>query len=68
MKWTVWLMDEGVWSRYSTLSQVANQEGEKKAEIKHRVLEALNHESTVRNEKGEVAVHGVTHIAWTSRV
>lgn len=68
VKWTVYLTDQQVWLRFSTLSQIANQEGEKKAEIKRTVFEALEDESTERNEKGEVAVHGVTHLAWTSRV
>jgi len=68
VEWTVWLTDEEVWSRYSTLSQIANQQGEKKAEIKRMVLEALIDESTERNEKGKIAVHGVTYMAWTSRV
>jgi hypothetical protein len=68
IKWTVYLTDEGVWSRYSTLSQIANQEGVQKDEIRRRVLEALSDESTERNEKGEVAVHGVTYLVWTSRV
>lgn len=68
VKWTVWLSDEGVWKRYSTLSQIANQEGEKKEQIQERVFKALKDPSTERNEKGEVAVHGVTYLAWTSRV
>lgn len=68
IKWTVYLPDEGVWSRYSTLSQIANQEESKKEDIRRSVLAALKDESTERNEKGEVAVHGVTFLAWTSRV
>jgi hypothetical protein len=68
IKWTVFLTDEGVWDRYSTLSQIANQEAEKKEEIKKAVLAALADESTERNERGDVAVHGVTHLVWTSRL
>jgi hypothetical protein len=68
VKWTVFLTDEGVWSRYSTLSQIANQEEGKKEEIRRSVLDALKDEGTERNKKGEVAVHGVTYLAWTSRV
>jgi hypothetical protein len=68
VKWTVYLTDNELWSRYSTLSQIANQEGEMKEEIRRTVFEALKDESTERNKKGEVAVHGVTHLAWTSRV
>lgn len=68
MKWTVWLPDHAVWSRYSTLSQIANQEESQKVKIKRRVLEALQDSSTERNEKGDVAVHGVTYLVWTSRI
>jgi hypothetical protein len=67
-KWTVWLEDEAVWSRYATLSQIANLEGDQKVKTKLKVLEALKNDSTERNERGEVAVHGVTYLAWTSRV
>jgi hypothetical protein len=68
VKWTVWLTDEGVWSRFSTLSQIANQTEDKRAEIRKDVLEALKGDGVERNSKGEVALHGVTHIVWTSRV
>lgn len=68
LKWTIYLTDNEVWSRYATLSQIANQEGERKEEVRRAVFEALKDESTERNDKGEVAVHGVTHLAWTSRV
>ena len=68
VKWTVWLTDEGVWSRFSTLSQIANQTEDKRAEIRKEVLEALKGDGVERNSKGEVALHGVTHIVWTSRV
>src|SRR4051812_11024491 len=68
VKWTVYLKDEDVWSRYSTLSQIANQQEDKKEKIRRTVLEALEDESTERNEKKQVAVHGVTHLVWTSRI
>jgi hypothetical protein len=67
VKWTVFLADEEVWSRYSTLSQIVNQEASKE-EIRRSVLAALRDESTERNERGGIAVHGVTHLAWTSRI
>jgi hypothetical protein len=41
VKWTVWLTDEDVWSRFGTLSQIANQTEDKRAEIRKEVLEAL---------------------------
>jgi hypothetical protein len=68
VEWIVWLNDEAVWSRYSTLSQIANQDAEKKEEIRKRVLEVLKDPSTIRNADGEVAVHGATYLAWTSRL
>lgn len=68
VEWVVWLSDEGVWSRYSTLSQIANQQGEEKEKIRKRVMEALKDSSTIRNADGEVAVHGATYLAWTSRL
>lgn len=68
VEWVVWLTDEKVWSRYSTLSQIANEPGEKKEEIRKRVLEVLKDPSTIRNADGEVAVHGATYLAWTSRL
>jgi hypothetical protein len=68
VKWIVWLSDEAVWSRYSTLSQIANQPDEEKERIRERVLAALKDSSTVRDADGKVAVHGVTYLAWTSRI
>jgi hypothetical protein len=68
VKWTVWLTDDGVWSRFSTLSQIVNQTGDKRAEIRKEVLEALKGDGVERNSKSEVALHGVTHLVWTSRV
>lgn len=63
----LWLSDEKIWERYSTLSQIANLPDEKKAAIHEQVLGELKKHGE-RNEKGEVAVHGVTYMAWTSRV
>ena len=68
VEWVVWLSDEGVWSRYSTLSQIANQRSEQKEQIRNRVLNALKDPSTIRNSDGEIAVHGATYLAWTSRL
>jgi len=68
VEWTVWLDDEAVWKRYSTLSQIANLDAERKESVRKEVLAALKEERGERNEKGEVALHGRTHLAWTSRV
>lgn len=66
--WTVWLSDEALWARINTLSQVAVLEGEQKREGERVFREALTGEDVERNDKGEVALHGVTFLAWTDRV
>jgi len=63
----VWLSDEKIWERYSTLSQIANLPDEQKAAVHEQVLVELKKHGE-RNEQGEVALHGVTYMAWTSRV
>jgi len=68
VEWTVWLDDEAIWKRYSTLSQIANLDAERKESVRKEVLGALEQEGVERNEKGEVELHGRTHLAWTSRV
>lgn len=65
---TVWLTEEAVWNRLRTLSQVAVLEGERAAAFKAKFDEILKGETVERNEKGEVALHGVTFFAWTSRL
>lgn len=67
IKWTVWLTDEGLWSRYSTLSQIANLKEDRREEVRKEVFDALKADGE-KNAKGEVGVHGVTYLAWTSRV
>ncbi|KAF4634870.1 hypothetical protein G7Y89_g3230 [Cudoniella acicularis] len=70
LEWTVFLSDEAIWDRYSTLSQIANLKGKdgRFEEIRKEVFEALKGEDTERNDAGEVAIHGRTHLAWTSRI
>ena len=68
VKWTVWLSDDGVWDRFTTLSQIANLDEGKKEEVREQVFAALKGEGVERNEKGEIALHGVTYLAWTSRI
>jgi hypothetical protein len=63
VRWTVWLSDEELWSRYTTLSQIANPQEEKKEQIRKAVFDALKDPSTEPNQKGEIAIHGVTHLA-----
>jgi hypothetical protein len=69
IKWDpIWLSEEDVWARYGTLSMIANLDGERKEEVRKRVFEAMKGDDVERNEKGEIAIHGVTYLAWTSRV
>ena len=67
VKWTIWLSDEAIWSRFSTLSQIANLDEEGREKVKKAVFTALREEGE-KNDNGEVALHGLTYIAWTSRV
>lgn len=66
--WEVWLNDEALWSRYATLSMIANLEEDRKEMVRKEVFDALKEDGVERNAKGEVAVHGMTYFAWTSRV
>ncbi|GKT89721.1 methyltransferase protein [Colletotrichum tofieldiae] len=65
---TVWLTPEAVWNRLRTLSQVAVLKGDAARAFKERFDAILAGESVERNDKGEVALHGVTYFAWTSRL
>jgi hypothetical protein len=68
MEWTIWLTEEAIWSRFSTLSQIVNLDEEKREKVHQNILAALREDGVERNEKGDVALHGVTYLAWTSRV
>lgn len=68
VEWTVWMSEEAIWGRYTTLSQVANLDETKREEIRKQVSTVLKEGDTERNEKGEIALHGVTYLCWTSRV
>ncbi|KAI9745540.1 MAG: hypothetical protein M1818_001074 [Claussenomyces sp. TS43310] len=68
LTWTVWLSEEALWDRFSTLSQIAILEGAELESAKDIMAEALKGDDVERNERDEVAVHGRTHLAWTSRV
>ncbi|KAH0436816.1 hypothetical protein CcaCcLH18_04142 [Colletotrichum camelliae] len=65
---TVWLTPEAVWNRIRTLSQIAVLEGAAAKGFKDRFDEILAGETVEKNGKGEVALHGVTYFAWTSRL
>jgi len=68
VKWTVWLSKESIWKRYGTLSQIAILEGEDLETAKKVFNEALAGDDVETNEKGEIALHGVTYLFWTSKV
>ncbi|KAM0330024.1 hypothetical protein ACHAQA_004194 [Verticillium albo-atrum] len=65
---TVWLTPEALWKRLATLSQVAVLEGEGLERFRAQLADILEEKSVERNEKGEVALHGKTFFAWTSRL
>jgi len=68
VQWTVYMSDEAIWGRYTTLSQIANLDEERREEIHKEVLKVLEESDTERNDKGEIALHGVTYLCWTSRI
>lgn len=68
-EWTVWLEPEALFDRMRTISHVALLEGKDLKEFRTRFDEALLREGAARwNERGEVAVHGVTAFWWTARL
>ncbi|KAK3941829.1 S-adenosyl-L-methionine-dependent methyltransferase [Diplogelasinospora grovesii] len=68
VKWTVWLSKEALWSRISTLSHVVALEGAEREAAVKTFDDALSSSDVERNDKGEIAVHGVTYFAWTDRI
>lgn len=68
LKYVVWLTEEALWNRMTTLSNIANLQGEKREEVKRAVFDALKGDDVERNENGELAVHGTTYFAWISRI
>jgi len=66
--WTVFLPKDKVWDRLATLSQIAILEGEERERVYKRFLDAVASEDTQKNEQGELAVHGGTIAAWTSKI
>ncbi|KAK7924479.1 methyltransferase [Apiospora marii] len=67
-KWTVWLTEDALWSRLSTLSQIAVLKGEEKEAAVKVFKEAMQGDDVQRNGAGEIALHGVTYFAWTDRI
>jgi len=66
---TVWLEPEALWKRFNTLSQIAILEGVDREEFRAKFDKILAEGKELeRNEKGEIACHGVTYLAWTDRL
>lgn len=68
VKWTAWLSEDALWARINTLSQVAILKGGRREEGIRTFKQALQSDDVERNEKGEIALHGVTYFAWTDRI
>lgn len=66
--WTVWLPEDKVWDRLSTLSQIAILEGEERERVHKIFVDSVASEDTERNERGDLAIHGGTVAAWTSKI
>lgn len=71
IEWKVWLSPEALWKRYSTLSVVAITEGAERERIKRVFDEAVATADAgkgEKNEKGEIAVNGVTMVYWVRKI
>ncbi|KAI0018295.1 S-adenosyl-L-methionine-dependent methyltransferase [Xylariomycetidae sp. FL0641] len=68
VKWTTWLSEDALWARVNTLSQVAMLKGEERDAATKLFKEAMNSDDIERNDKGEIAAHGVTYFVWTDRL
>ncbi|KAF2435033.1 S-adenosyl-L-methionine-dependent methyltransferase [Tothia fuscella] len=67
-KWTVRLKREEIWKRFRTLGQIAVLEGEKLDEVKTRFELFISNEEEEETGEGAIPLHGVTFLAWTSKV
>ncbi|KAI1336869.1 S-adenosyl-L-methionine-dependent methyltransferase [Xylariaceae sp. FL0016] len=67
-KWTVWLTQDALWSRFATMSQIAVLKGQEREDAEKLFNETMNGADVEKNEKGEIAVHGVTYFVWTDRL
>ncbi|KAL8304283.1 hypothetical protein RB597_004480 [Gaeumannomyces tritici] len=65
---TVWLEKDAMWKRINTLSQVAVLKDAQKDEARRTFDQALEGPDVERNDKGEIALHGITYLAWTDKI
>ena len=68
IKFITWLTEDALWSRFNTLSQIAVLKGEEREAAVRTFKEALQGDDVEKNDKGEIAVHGVTYFIWTDRM
>ncbi|KAI2638202.1 S-adenosyl-L-methionine-dependent methyltransferase [Xylaria nigripes] len=66
--WTLWLSEEALWDRINTLSQIAILKGGQREAAVKTFKEIIQGNDVERNEKGDIAVHGVTYSVWTSKI
>ncbi|KAL1304954.1 hypothetical protein AAFC00_003864 [Neodothiora populina] len=67
-EWEIWLSKERVWDRFNTLSQIATLEGEEREQAYKIFTDAINAPDVETNDKGEVALHGMTMAIWTTKI
>ena len=67
-EWTIWLGHDALWDRVRTLSHIAVLKGQAKDDFKAAFDRIVTEGDGKWNEKGEVAMHGVTPFAWATRL
>ncbi|KAF4124033.1 tRNA G46 methylase TrmB [Geosmithia morbida] len=68
IEWTIWLSHQALWERVQTLSHVALLRGADADDFKEKFDDLAKAGDGQRNDKGEVAIHGKTVLAWTTRL
>jgi hypothetical protein len=68
VEFETWLAKDVIWRRICTLSQFAILKGDELKKTEAEFFEAINSVDTSVDKDGNVAVHGRTFFAWTSRI
>ena len=68
IKWTHWIDEEALWTRFSNVDGLGALRGFKEEKLKDRFQDIVRADRVERNSTGEVALHGVFHLVWTARV
>jgi hypothetical protein len=68
VEFETWLSKDLIWKRLRTLSQFAILEGDELKKREAEFFEAINSGDTPVDKDGNVAIHGRTFFAWTSRI